>query len=349
MERLLWKIWMGRGLLTQVLRPLAFLYGALLNFRFGLYVMGYRPQFKAPVPVIVVGNIFIGGTGKTPMVIHLVEYLRLHGWNPGVISRGYGRTKDEVLEVSASSSASEVGDEPLLIAQHTDCPMFVSRSRALAAQSLLQQHASVDLIIADDGLQHYGLGRDIEIIMFDQRGIGNGYLLPAGPLRETAKRRRDFTIFNSNTEANADANFEANLKCIGDDVIRMRLIAGKARQLCAEQQECVLHEFVGKSVLAAAGIGHPERFFELLRVSGLRFESLALPDHYAFHAGVFDGRTAEIILITEKDAVKCRQIAGLKDDPRIWVVPVVAQLDEQFGPQLLKLLSEKKKHGFALA
>lgn len=339
MERLLWKIWMGRGLLTQVLRPLAFVYGALLNFRFGLYVMGYRPQFKAPVPVIVVGNIFIGGTGKTPMVIHLVEYLRLHGWNPGVISRGYGRTQDEVLEVSASSNASEVGDEPLLIAQHTDCPMFVSRSRALAAQSLLQKHASVDLIIADDGLQHYALGRDIEIIMFDQRGIGNGYLLPAGPLRETAKRRRDFTILNSNVEGKVDG--------IGDEVMRMRLIAGKARQLCAEQHQRALSEFAGNSVLAAAGIGHPQRFFELLRTAGLDFESLALPDHYAFHADVFEGRTAEIILITEKDAVKCRQIVGLKDDPRIWVVPVVAQLDEQFGPQLLQLLSEKKKHGFA--
>ena len=342
LERMFWKIWLKRGVASQLLQPLAWLYGALLNFRFGLYLMGYKAQYRAPVPVIVVGNIFIGGTGKTPMVIKLIEFLRLHGWNPGVISRGYGREADTVLEVTTTSLAAEVGDEPLLIVQHTDCPLFVSRSRALAAQALLKQHPSIDLLISDDGLQHYALGRDIEIVMYDQRGIGNGFLLPAGPLRETPKRRRDFTILNVGT----NQSLQLVPPGVGDDVIQMRLQASSLSQLCNSEHQVDLASLRGKSILAAAGIGNPQRFFDLLTQAGLSFEALPLPDHHVFDEQVFAQKTAEIILITEKDAVKCRQIAGLRQDPRIWVVPVQAHLEERFGVELLKLLSEKK-HGLA--
>lgn len=327
---------MRRGFIAFLLWPLSKLYGALLNFRFGLYIMGYKSQKQMTVPVIVVGNIFIGGTGKTPMVIWLVEFLRMHGWNPGVISRGYGADSVTVREVNENALATEVGDEPLLIAQSTACPIMVGRQRAAVAAHLLAQHPSVDIIISDDGMQHYGIARDVEILMFDQRGIGNGFLLPAGPLRETASRRRDFTILNSSLDQIPVG--------IGESIVQMRLQPGILTQLADSQSKSELIKMRGKKILAAAGIGHPRRFFELLASHGLEFEPMPLPDHFTYTSDLFEQKDAEIILITEKDAVKCRQLAGLKEDQRIWVVPVSAQIDAQFGPQLLVKLSEIK-HG----
>lgn len=327
---------MRRGFIAFLLWPLSKLYGALLNFRFGLYIMGYKSQKQMTVPVIVVGNIFIGGTGKTPMVIWLVEFLRMHGWNPGVISRGYGADSETVREVNENALATEVGDEPLLIAQSTACPIMVGRQRAAVAAHLLAQHPSVDIIISDDGMQHYGIARDVEILMFDQRGIGNGFLLPAGPLRETASRRRDFTILNSSLDQIPVG--------IGESIVLMRLQPGILTQLADSQSKSELIKMRGKKILAAAGIGHPRRFFELLASHGLEFEPMPLPDHFTYTSDLFEQKDAEIILITEKDAVKCRQLAGLKEDQRIWVVPVSAQIDAQFGPQLLVKLSEIK-HG----
>ncbi len=327
---------MRRGFIALLLWPLSKLYGALLNFRFGLYIMGYKSQKQMTVPVIVVGNIFIGGTGKTPMVIWLVEFLRMHGWNPGVISRGYGADSETVREVNENALATEVGDEPLLIAQSTACPIMVGRQRAAVAAHSLAQHPSVDIIISDDGMQHYGIARDVEILMFDQRGIGNGFLLPAGPLRETASRRRDFTILNSSLDQIPVG--------IGESIVQMRLQPGVLTQLADSQSKSELIKMRGKKILAAAGIGHPRRFFELLASHGLEFEPMPLPDHFTYTSDLFEQKDAEIILITEKDAVKCRQLAGLKEDQRIWVVPVSAQIDAQFGPQLLVKLSEIK-HG----
>ncbi len=327
---------MRRGIIALLLWPLSKLYGALLNFRFGLYIMGYKSQKQMTVPVIVVGNIFIGGTGKTPMVIWLVEFLRMHGWNPGVISRGYGADSETVREVNENALATEVGDEPLLIAQSTACPIMVGRQRAAVAAHLLAHHPSVDIIISDDGMQHYGIARDVEILMFDQRGIGNGFLLPAGPLRETASRRRDFTILNSSLDQIPVG--------IGESIVQMRLQPGVLTQLADSQSKSELIKMRGKKILAAAGIGHPRRFFELLASHGLEFEPMPLPDHFTYTSDLFEQKDAEIILITEKDAVKCRQLAGLKEDQRIWVVPVSAQIDAQFGPQLLVKLSEIK-HG----
>lgn len=327
---------MRRGVIAFVLWPLSKIYGALLNLRFGLYVMGYKPQKKLDVPVIVVGNIFIGGTGKTPMVIWLVEFLRLHGWNPGVISRGYGADSNFVREVKEGALAAEVGDEPLLIAQSTGCPLMVGRQRAVVAEHLLAQHPAVDIIISDDGMQHYGIARDVEILMFDQRGIGNGFLLPAGPLRETSLRRRDFTILNSSSDQIPTG--------IGEPVLQMCLQPAQLTQLVDSKCKSELSDMRSKKILAAAGIGHPQRFFQLLESHGLQFEAMPLPDHFSYTPDLFAQKDAEIILITEKDAVKCRQLAGLKEDQRIWVVPVSAQIDAQFGTQLLAKLSEVK-HG----
>lgn len=260
----------------------------------------------------------------------------MHGWNPGVISRGYGADLETIHEVNARSMAAEVGDEPVQIARSTGCPLMVGRQRAAVATQLLSVHPSVDVIISDDGLQHYGLARDLEIVMFDQRGIGNGFLLPAGPLRETPLRRRDFTVLNSSLD-----ELPAG---IGEPVLRMSLQAATLTQLCAEQNKTELSAMQGKRILAAAGIGHPQRFFQLLTRHGLQFEAMPLPDHFTYTSDLFAQKDAEIILITEKDAVKCRQLAGLKEDQRIWVVSVAAQIDAQFGPQLLAKISEIK-HG----
>jgi tetraacyldisaccharide 4'-kinase len=265
--------------------------------------------------------------------------LRLAGWNPGVISRGYGAQVDNITEVTIDSLVTEVGDEPLLIAQRTGCPMMVGRKRVTSAQQLLARHPQVDVIISDDGLQHYALGRDVEILMFDQRGIGNGWLLPAGPLRESAQRRRDFTVLNS-------ANTE-NVRGIGDEVVSMHLRADVLVNLQNPELRQSLTELQGKKILAAAGIGNPQRFFDTLTAHGLEFKSMPLPDHFSFSPDLFKRVDAEIILITEKDAVKCRQMADLKEDPRIWLLPVSAELDAEFQPQLLKLLkiTSEKKHG----
>jgi tetraacyldisaccharide 4'-kinase len=338
-ESFLIKSWSKRGRLPILCWPLSKLFGLILNFRFGLLVLGYKSQTQLPVPVIVVGNIYVGGTGKTPMVIWLVEQLRLAGWTPGVISRGYGAHVNNIIEVTVASLATEVGDEPLLIAQRTGCPMMVGRQRVASAQQLLARHPKVDVIVSDDGLQHYALGRDVEILMFDQRGIGNGWLLPAGPLRESVKRRRDFTVLNS-------AN-KVHVHGIGDEVVSMHLRADELMNLQHSELRQSLIELRGKKILAAAGIGNPQRFFDTLTAHGLEFKSMPLADHFAFSADLFQHVDAEIILITEKDAVKCRQIAGLKDDPRIWLLPVSAELDTEFQTQLLKLLklTSEKKHG----
>jgi tetraacyldisaccharide 4'-kinase len=210
--------------------------------------------------------------------------------------------------------------------------MMVGRQRVASAQQLLKRYPTVDVIISDDGLQHYALGRDIEILMFDQRGIGNGYLLPAGPLRESAQRRRDFTILNTSSD-------EAVLG-IGEEVLRMRLVASDLRNLSRPELAMPIAGLAGKRILAAAGIGHPERFFATLAQFGLSFERLALPDHFAYTAETFAQYDAQIILVTEKDAVKCRQIAGLKDDARIWVLPVNASVDQELMQKLLNLLPQ---------
>jgi len=338
-ESFLIRSWSRRGILPILLWPLSKLFGLILNFRFGLLVLGYRSQTSLSAPVIVVGNIYVGGTGKTPMVIWLVEQLRRSGWTPGVISRGYGAQVDQIIEVKTTSLATEVGDEPLLIVQRTGCPMMVGRQRVASAQQLLARYPQLDVIISDDGLQHYALARDVEILMFDQRGVGNGWLLPAGPLRESAQRRRDFTILNS-------ANKE-QVSGIGGDVIQMQLRADALMNLKHPESRQSLSELQGKKILAAAGIGNPQRFFDTLNAHGLEFETMPLADHFAFSADLFQHVDAEIILITEKDAVKCRQIAELCDDPRIWLLPVSAELDAEFQEQLLKLLKtiSEKKHG----
>jgi tetraacyldisaccharide 4'-kinase len=334
LEEFLTRTWSQRGLAACMLLPVAALFGGLSAVRRAAYSAGLAKSERLPVPVVVVGNIFVGGTGKTPLTIWLVQALRQAGYTPGVISRGYGVHNEVPQEVTAQSLAQEVGDEPLLIAYRAECPVMVGRNRVAVATALLAAHPEVDVLVSDDGLQHYRMQRDIEIVLFDGRGAGNGWLLPAGPLREPTARRRDFTVLNGADHAPG----------LPPDVIRMQLLGNTAEKLNDRSQISLLSSFAatdGKHapvILAAAGIGNPGRFFSLLRSAGLQFEEMALPDHYDFADNPFVHVRADVILITEKDAVKCRQNEGLRNDTRLWVVPVTAQLDGALAEKIVEKL-----------
>lgn len=330
------RTWQRRGLMACALLPLSWIFGFLIAIRRMFYRFGWLAPVRLPVPVIVVGNIFIGGTGKTPLTIALVSALREAGFRPGIISRGYGGSNRQPRPVSTDSLPGDVGDEPVLMAQRTGCPVMVGRDRVAAAQALLTAYPLVNLIVSDDGLQHYRLGRDIEIVLFDARGTGNGWLLPAGPLREPAGRPRDFTVVNA-----------ADIPCgVSQSAVRMRLAGHFAEQLADKTQVLELQALSKESnssgrtprILAAAGIGNPARFFTMLRAAGLEIAEMPLPDHYDYADNPFISVAADIILITEKDAVKCRRIDALKDEPRLWVVPVTAQLDAALTEPILEKL-----------
>lgn len=324
------RAWMRRGLLACALLPLSCLFRLLIALRRGLYTLGLLRVTRLPVPVIVVGNIFVGGTGKTPLVIWLVHALQSAGYTPGVISRGYGASAENASEVAPDADPLEVGDEPVLIAQHTGCPVVVGRDRVKAGKALLQFHSKVNVIVCDDGLQHYALQRDIETVLFDERGIGNGWLLPAGPLREPANRRRDFTVVNG----------AANVPSLPAEAISFQLRGTQAISLVDVKQTVNLSDMAGRParIVAAAGIGNPARFFTMLRGAGLTFTEMPLTDHYAYSENPFAKLEADIILITEKDAVKCRLHDALKNDARLWVVPVDAQPESVLLEKILEKL-----------
>jgi tetraacyldisaccharide 4'-kinase len=330
LESLLTRAWLRRGPLALALLPLALLFRLLSAVRALLYRSGVKRSERLPVPVIVVGNIFIGGTGKTPLTIWLAEALRAAGMRPGVISRGHGGAESAPREVTPASRPLEVGDEPLLIAARAGCPVVVGRKRAEAGRALLALHPEVDVIVTDDGLQHYALGRDIEIVLFDGRGVGNGWLLPAGPLREPPSRQRDFTVVN------APELTPALIQAVGGRPFRMQLAGEFAEPLNRPGERVLLAQLAGKRIVAAAGIGNPGRFFAMLRAAGLTIGELPLPDHHDFLDRPFDRVDADVILITEKDAVKCRQLDNLKDDPRLWVVPVTARIDSALAEQIVE-------------
>ncbi|MGH8108744.1 MAG: tetraacyldisaccharide 4'-kinase [Arenimonas sp.] len=308
LEAALNRRWYGGVKPNPGLLAIAFLYYKLNQLRRFLYRKGILKSSKISVPVIVVGNFTAGGTGKTPFTIALVQAMQKRGWNPGVVSRGYGRESTDPVSVHAGSSAQQCGDEPLLIHQRTKVAIRVDSNRVAAAEFLIQN--GCNLIIADDGLQHIRLQRDLEIELIDhERKYGNGMILPAGPLREYP-RPCDFKVANGSLE---------------DDVVShdygMQLIYSDAERLDASVQKN-LKEFSGSKVNAIAGIGHPERFFNALMARGLNVNAIAFPDHHTYSTDDFPVDAP--ILMTEKDAVKCRQL-GLKD---AWCIPVNAVLNE---------------------
>jgi tetraacyldisaccharide 4'-kinase len=333
------RTWSQRGTAARLLLPLSWLFGTLTALRRSFYRSGWCKTERLPVPVVVVGNIFVGGTGKTPFTIWLAQSLRSAGFRPGVISRGYGANAHTPRAVDADAAASEVGDEPLLIAHRAACPVMVGHDRVAAGRALLAAHPEVDVLITDDGLQHYRLARDVEILLFDGRGVGNGWLLPAGPLREPATRRRDFTIVNGTYEEAARM----------PDAYRMQLLGALAEQLAASSVRpaptralksfaVTASGFSPARIVAAAGIGNPGRFFTMLRACDIRFTEMPLPDHYDFADNPFVDVQTDVILITEKDAVKCRQNDALRNDPRIWVVPVTARIDAALTDRIVEKL-----------
>ena len=335
--RAIQKSWSGRGPLAWVLFPVSIVFGLVAALRRTLYRLGVFKSGKFSVPVIVIGNITVGGSGKTPLAIALIESLRLAGFNPGVVSRGhggsYGGTNWTALQAD-SEDARRFGDEAVLIVRKTGAPVFVGKNRVNAAHRLLTVYKQVDVIICDDGLQHYGLKRDLELVVFDERGVSNGWLLPAGPLREPVSRLARVDAIVLNGEFDPRAVLPGMPSSV--PVFRMRLAGRSAYRLDDPAEERALSDFRGKKLLAAAGIGNPRRFFTLLRESGIEFSELPLPDHYAYRENPFTRVDADTILITEKDAVKCRSLG----DPRLWVVPVKAEMESG----VVDLLARRIRH-----
>ncbi|MEZ9198784.1 tetraacyldisaccharide 4'-kinase [Shewanella sp. 10N.286.54.B9] len=325
------KLWYDGHILRFALWPLSLLFAAITWFRRQLYVVGLKPQATFAVPVIIVGNITVGGSGKTPTVIYLIELLRQHGYKPGVISRGYGVQIDGVRSVYPSDNANQVGDEPAMIVARTNVPMVVGAKRIDAAQQLLHDF-DVDIIISDDGLQHYALGRDIELIILDgERRLGNGMLLPAGPLREGHWRTADVDHVIVNGGVARSHELQMQLQ-----PTQWHSVNGKQSPNMAPQPE--------QNVVAMAGIGNPSRFFDTLVDMGYSLDRVqAYDDHSAYSESTLTALTAgSPLLMTEKDAVKCREFA--KDN--WWYLAVDAKLPPSFDQQILtrvKQVVEKKQ------
>lgn len=319
--------WQKRGVSALLLLPLALPFALSVNLRRLAYRLGWQSAVKMPVPVVVVGNITAGGSGKTPLVLHLVQELSKHGWRPGIVSRGYGGSAMGVEAVSAASDAAHVGDEPLLLARRAGCPVFIGRDRVAAARALLAAHADCNVLIADDGLQHLRLARDVEIVVMDERGIGNGWPLPAGPLRDCPARVAEAHALVLNDTAQVPPGVHPQR------VFRMQLAGERFRNLHDPQRDCSAEALRGRRLHALAGIGHPDRFFRQIERMGLQIQTHAFPDHHAFQPSDLAFAGADVLLMTEKDAVKCQAFAP----PETWVLPVEAQLD----PDLAQWVVEK--------
>ena len=324
---LLQRAWKRHGVLASLLYPLAAVFTALVVARRAMYRHGILSGARLPVPVIVIGNITVGGSGKTPLTLWLVDALQARGFRPGVVSRGHGGI-GQVAEVLVDGDASLVGDEPLMIKQRAGLPVFVGRDRVAAARALIAAHPGCDLIVADDGLQHYSLVRDIEIAVVDGRGLWNGWPLPAGPLREPSSRlaRVDALVVNGPPP-------RLPRDAAGPAQFRMRLIGDTFHALADPGRTCAAAELSGLRLAAVAGIGDPGRFFGHLTALGLSYRGYAFPDHHRYLRADLEAIEADALLMTEKDAVKC---AGLTDRP-VWVLPDTARVE----PDLVALVMEK--------
>ncbi len=333
LDEIITNAWYNSAKWLYLLWPLSLIFAVIVELRRLCFKYHFFSVYRSPLPVVIVGNIALGGTGKSPLVCYLVEALRKQGYRPGIVSRGYGAKldKNEVREVFRDSMASDVGDEPLMLKRRLDCPVFVSPNRVLAVQFL--EKMACDIVISDDGLQHYALDRDIEICVFDgARKWGNGHLLPMGPLREPIHRihELDFVVLNGTTNQDNTENLAV--------AINMDLQLQQAINL-QDGQTRALHEFVSSPVHAVAGIGNPERFFRTLEQADLEVCRHAFPDHYAYQQDDFDFSSALPILMTEKDAVKCQTFA-LND---AWYVPVQANLNADLTAMIINKLTQQRR------
>jgi tetraacyldisaccharide 4'-kinase len=310
--------------LTFLLLPFASVFRVIVSLRRALYRFGFKKTQHFDVPVIVVGNITVGGTGKTPFVIWLVNFLRAQGYRPGIVSRGYGgKFTMTCCSVTPDSDTASVGDEAVLLAKRLGCPMVVGRDRVAAVKSLLL-NSDCNIVISDDGLQHYRLGRTLEIAIVDgHRRFGNQAMLPAGPLREPVSRLRqvDFVIAQQQAKPGE---------------YKMQLVGAIAQRVTAADVTRPLASFSQTDVHAVAAIGNPAQFFNALRAQDLHLILHAFQDHYLYKQSDFDFGDSLPIIMTEKDAVKCTSFA----DERFWYLPVIAEVDENFANALLKKLGE---------
>lgn len=316
--------WQTRNPVASCLLPLAALFCAVAGLRALAYRAGALASHRLPVPVLVVGNITVGGTGKTPLVDWLCGHLRKQGWRPGVITRGYlGTARDWPRLVYPHSDAHEVGDEAVLLARRSGCPVAAGPDR-LADGRLLLERCGCDILVTDDGLQHYRLCRDLEIAVIDgDRRFGNGFCLPAGPLREPVGRLRRVGLSLVNGRPAAGE-------------FGMRLVAGQTVNLSDPGMQRSLASFRGQAIMAVAGIGNPQRFFHMLGDRGLEVRARAFPDHHRFTAADLEREAGMPLLMTEKDAVKCQTLA----DADCWFVPVDARPQAAFEQRLDGLLGE---------
>jgi tetraacyldisaccharide 4'-kinase len=314
------------------------LYRGAMALRRLAYRLGLMPTVRVARPVLVVGNRIAGGAGKTPTVMALLAHLQSKGWRPGVISRGHGRASHGVLAVTAGTPPRSAGDEPLLIRLRSGVPMVVGADRVAAARALLSAHPDVDLLVADDGLQHLRLARDVAVVVFDARGAGNGWLLPAGPLREPltapSGALATLVLYNAATPTTPLPGFMARRGLAGAVALDDWWQGRPASLPC-------LHALRGRPLLAVAAIARPQAFFELLRAQGLTLEALGLADHAAFEPLPWPAQAADVI-VTEKDAVKLETARVRRERPgtRVWVAPLdfapepafLAALDAALAP-----------------
>jgi len=287
------------------------------------YLARLLPSARVGIPVVAIGNLTVGGSGKTPLAIHVAELLKARRWSPAIVSRGYGGTARAPRAVSLASDPAEVGDEPVLMARRAGCPVWVGADRAAVAVRLREEHPDCDVIVLDDGLQHYGLRRDLEIAVVDARAFGNGFMLPAGPLREP--RTRLWSV---------DAVVAHGTHAVKG--YAMRLEGDEAHRATDARERRKLQSFAGERVHAVAGIGDPNRFFQHLSRLGLKLVPHPFPDHHPFRERDLEFGDGAPVLMTEKDAVKCKRFAR----PQHWVLPVRAVPDPAFDEWLLRRLGE---------
>lgn len=317
-------LWYGKHPLSIMLVPLGWCYQLLMTLRHLLYQSGILPTQRLDVPVIVVGNIVAGGTGKTPLVIWLAAYLKEKGYQPGIVSRGYkSKVKQWPQQVRIDSNPELVGDEPVLLARRTNCPVAIAPNRYIAAEALIE-HEQVDIIVCDDGLQHYALERDIEIAVIDGvRRHGNKRCLPAGPLREPVSRLKSVDMVVCNSGA-VRGEFEMEYM---------------PQQLCSvmdKNRRCDVEQFRNQSIHAIAGIGNPAKFFSYLRGKGIRTIEHEFPDHYHFTAKDICFNDGFSVVMTEKDAVKCTEFASAEH----WFLPIDVKMTNAFEHRLTILLKD---------
>ena len=352
------KFWERRGPTSLLLWPLSWIYGCVLRLRKLITDLDLvKPKFS-PVPIIIVGNIRVGGTGKTPIVIALAERLSQLGWKPGIISRGFGsQTLSAPQQVRSDSDPSLVGDEPVLIAKrtHNQFPLWVFPKRKLSISALLKHSPEVNVIISDDGLQHRGLtrwparegGRDIEFVVRDARGEGNRFLLPAGPLREPATRERDATLFTGNSKPVKSIDGLSDY-FLGRRAFALNAQLGTPYQLVDQSNikslEEIAETYLPNKIKAVAALGNPQGFFDDLLRHGIAAKCVPLPDHATYTPEFFADMNASCILITEKDAVKCNHI----HDERIWVVPMSLRISDDLADWLQAILQRPDPNSYTL-